>query len=246
MTRPSVLAAALALVLAASGPIAAQQPQAQPGAGRPHAENPGERRPERAPAEGRRLPPDAVTQHVVALPGRTLRFTATAGSLGLTDPEGKLQAEIGFVAYTLDGADRAARPVTFALNGGPGAASAYLHLGVVGPWRLPLDGTTVSPSAPVALAPNAETWLDFTDLVFLDPVDTGYSRATGSADSIRDRYFTIDGDASTLSAVITRWLRQNDRLKSPKFLVGESYGGFRSPRIAHELQKDIGVGLNGI
>jgi carboxypeptidase C (cathepsin A) len=94
--------------------------------------------------------------------------------------------------------------------------------------------------------PNAETWLDFTDLVFIDPVDTGYSRAVGSGDEVRDRYFSIDGDVGTLSAVITRWLRQNNRLTSPKFLVGESYGGFRAPRIAHQLQKDIGVGLNGI
>ena len=94
--------------------------------------------------------------------------------------------------------------------------------------------------------PNAETWLDFTDLVFIDPVDTGYSRAAGSAEDIRNRYFNIEGDVGTLSAVITRWLRQNNRLTSPKFLIGESYGGFRAPRIAHELQKDVGVGLNGI
>lgn len=196
--------------------------------------------------EGRRLPPDQVTQHTMELPGRTLRFTATAGSLPLVDPEGKLQAEIGFVAYTRDGDEPGTRPVTFALNGGPGAASAYLHLGVLGPWRLPLDGPTISPSAAPNLTPNAETWLDFTDLVFIDPVDTGYSRAVGSPEDIRNRYFTVEGDVSTLSAVITRWLRQNNRLASPKFLIGESYGGFRAPRIAHELQKDIGVGLNGL
>jgi carboxypeptidase C (cathepsin A) len=267
MTRPFALLAAAALLASLWTPIAAQEPQhtQQPAveqtaqapandnaARRPEGQGAqrrpaGERPPEQRQAEGRRLPADSVTHHVLELPGRSVRFTATAGALPLVDPEGKLQAEIGFVAYTLDGAaEPGARPVTFALNGGPGAASAYLHLGVLGPWRLPLDGPSISPSASPALAPNGETWLDFTDLVFIDPVDTGYSRATGSADSIRDRYFTIDGDVATLSAVITRWLRQNDRLKSPKFLVGESYGGFRAPRIAHELQKDIGVGLNGI
>ena len=94
--------------------------------------------------------------------------------------------------------------------------------------------------------PNAETWLDFTDLVFVDPVDTGYSRAVGSGEDVRKRYFSVESDVQYLSAVITRWLRQNNRLTSPKFLVGESYGGFRAPRIAHELQKDIGVGLNGV
>src|SRR3954451_3017794 len=246
MNRLAALLAALALAFAVPAPIFAQQPQPEHAQSRARPDGQGERRPERSAPAGRRLPADSITQHALELPGRTLRFTATAGSLPLTDPEGKLQAEIGYVAYTLDGADRASRPVTFALNGGPGAASAYLHLLVLGPWRLPLDGPSISPSAPTALVPNAETWLDFTDLVFIDPVDTGYSRATGSSEDIRNRYFNVEGDVATLSAVITRWLRQNDRLKSPKFLIGESYGGFRAPRIAHELQKDIGVGLSGL
>jgi carboxypeptidase C (cathepsin A) len=254
MNRPAVLLALALLVAPLTSPMAQEPPragvaeQARPEQARPEQgarpDGQGQRRPpERAE---RKLPPDSVTQHVLELPGRTLRFTATAGSLPLVDPNGGLQAEIGITSYVLQGADPAARPVTFALNGGPGAASAYLHLLVLGPWRLPLDGPTISPSAPATLVPNAETWLDFTDLVFIDPVDTGYSRAVGSGEEVRDRYFSIDGDVGTLSAVIARWLRQNNRLASPKFLVGESYGGFRAPRIAHQLQKDIGVGLNGI
>ena len=182
-----------------------------------------------------RLPPDSVTQHVLDLPGRTLRFTATAGSLPLRDPQGGLQAEIGFVAYRLDGAEPGTRPVTFAVNGGPGAASAYLHLGVLGPWRLPLDGPSISPSTPPTVVPNAETWLDFTDLVFIDPVGTGYSRAVGSEEDIRERYYAVDGDIDTLAAVVARWLRSNDRMASPKFFVGESYGGFRGPLLAEKL-----------
>jgi carboxypeptidase C (cathepsin A) len=201
----------------------------------------GERR-----SELRRLPPDTLTKHVLELPGRTVRFTAIAGALQLVDPQGSLQAEIGYVAYTLDGAEPATRPVTFAVNGGPGAASAYLHLGALGPWRLPLDGPSISPSAPPVLVPNAETWLDFTDLVFIDPVNTGYSRAVATGDDLANRYFTVDGDIDTLAAALARWLRLRDRMASPKFFVGESYGGFRGPLLAKKLQDDIGVGLSGL
>jgi carboxypeptidase C (cathepsin A) len=231
---------------------------AQPGPGRVRDQNrptqqegprpggPGAQPGERPQPEGRKLPADSVTRHVLELPGRTLRFTATAGALPLTDPQGALQAEIGYVAYTLDGADTPSRPVTFAVNGGPGAASAYLHLGVLGPWRLPLDGPSISPSATPALVPNAESWLEFTDLVFIDPVNTGYSRATAGGDDLANRYFTIDGDIDTLAAIVARWLRTNDRMAAPKFFVGESYGGFRGPLLAAKLQKDIGIGLSGL
>jgi carboxypeptidase C (cathepsin A) len=197
-------------------------------------------------ADTRRFfPADAVTRHEMALPGRTLRFAATAGSLPLSDGQGNLQAEIGYVAYTLADGDPATRPVTFVFNGGPGAASAYLHLGVLGPWRLPLDGSTVSPSSSIALVPNGETWLDFTDLVFIDPVGTGHSQAVGSGDDVRQRYYSVDGDISALSDVIARWLRSRERMASPKFYVGESYGGFRGPLIAERLQGQ-GIAFSGL
>jgi carboxypeptidase C (cathepsin A) len=232
---------ALAVLLAAPAAVTAQ-PASQP------AEVQQRPRQERGPEsrEGRRLPADVTTEHELQLPVRALKFTATAGSLPLVDPAGNVQAELSYVAYVRAGAEPGTRPVTFALNGGPGAASAYLHLGPIGPWRLPLGGASISPSQPPSLVPNAETWLDFTDLVFIDPVETGYSRANGSADEIRDRYFTIDGDISSLSAVIARWLRANDRMGSPKFYIGESYGGFRGPQIAHKLQSEIGIGLSGL
>src|SRR5690606_36145342 len=127
-------------------------------------------------AQTQNLPPESVTRHTLDLPGRTLEFTAKAGHLTLTDPQGTPQANMGYVAYTKAGSDPATRPVTFAVNGGPGASSAYLHLLAIGPWLLPLDGPAISPSAPPSLTPNAETWLDFTDLVFIDPPGTGYSR----------------------------------------------------------------------
>ena len=194
--------------------------------------------------EGRRLPPDSTTQQSVTLPdGRKIDFTATAGSLPLVDEAGKLQAEIAYVAYTMVPEAGRERPVTFAINGGPGAASAYLNIGAVGPWRLPTGGDSISPSQPVALTPNDGTWLDFTDLVFIDPVGTGYSRA---ADGNGKAYWSIDSDASTLAAVIARYLRANDRMASAKFYVGESYGGFRGPLITEKLQEEVGVGLSGM
>jgi carboxypeptidase C (cathepsin A) len=255
MALPKCPLAVAAVLLALLGPVAAQvAPAPAPsGEGSQPAQREGPRGAraergagERPQAAARRLPPDAVTGHVLDLPGRTLRFTATAGSLPLVDGQGNVQAEIGYVAYTLDGADPASRPVTFAVNGGPGAASAYLHLGVLGPWRLPLDGPTISPSTPPTLVPNAETWLDFTDLVFIDPVGTGYSRANGSDEDIRNRYYTVEGDIETLSAVVARWLRTKERLASPKFFIGESYGGFRGPLLAEKLQSDIGVAFSGV
>ena len=194
---------------------------------------------------GRRLPADITTMHSLELPGRTLRFSATAGSLPLVDPQGAAQAELAFVAYTAGGTDPRNRPVTFFLNGGPGASSAYLHLLVAAPWRLPLGQTTISPSQPPVLVPNPETWLDFTDLVFLDPVETGDSRASGSRDEIRDRYFSVEGDIASITAAISRWLRQNERLASPKFFVGESYGGFRGPMVVQKLQTELGIGMSG-
>ncbi|GAB6842793.1 peptidase S10 [Methylorubrum rhodinum] len=230
-----LLAALLALGIGFAPVAASAQPAPPQGQAR--------KAPER---EGRRLPADSTTEQKIDLgEGRALSFKATAGSLGLVDEDGKLQAEIAFIAYLKPGTpeETRARPITFAINGGPGAASAYLNIGAIGPWRLPTDGGTISPSQRLDLKPNASTWLDFTDLVFLDPVGTGYSRA---ADGDGKKYWSVDSDASILAATIARYLRQNDRLASPKFFVGESYGGFRGPLIAQKLQDDVGIGLSGL
>ncbi len=236
MTRITtrILAAAAALCLGAAPLVA--QPARQ--------ESRQEARQETRQPEGRRLPPDATTQHSLTLSdGRTLNFTAFAGSLPLVDESGKLQAEIAVTAFTLPDREARTRPVTFAVNGGPGAASAYLNLAAVGPWRVPFEGTSISPSMAPVTVPNDETWLDFTDLVFIDPIGTGYSRAAGDD---AKRYYGVESDAAVLSAVIARWLRTNDRLTSPKFFLGESYGGFRGPLVARKLQDDVGIGLSGL
>jgi carboxypeptidase C (cathepsin A) len=245
--RPILSAVAICLLLAT--PAMAQHAaedragnQAQ--AAQPQGQNASQQRRGGERAE-RRLPPDATTAHTVELPDRTLRFNATAGALNLVDGAGAVQAEIGFVAYTVPGVAPAQRPVTFAFNGGPGAASAYLHIGVLGPWRLPLEGPVLPPSSPPVLTPNAETWLDFTDLVFIDPVGTGYSRANGSPEDLRSRYFNVDADITSLATAIARWLRENGRTTSPKFLIGESYGGFRVPLLIEKLRGEHGVGVSG-
>jgi carboxypeptidase C (cathepsin A) len=197
-------------------------------------------------AEPHRLPADSTTKQTLDLPGRTLAFAATAGSIRVFDGRGEPQAEIAYTSYQLDGADPATRPVTFLFNGGPGASSAWLQFGNAGPWRLPIDGEALTPSASPEVKPNAETWLDFTDLVFIDPVGTGYSRFVASGDDIRKRFYSVDGDINSIALVIRRWLEKHDRLISPKYVAGESYGGIRGPKVVRQLQLQQGVGVRGL
>jgi carboxypeptidase C (cathepsin A) len=194
--------------------------------------------------ENAKLPADTTTAFTLNIDGQSLAFHVTAGSLQLKDEAGAPQAVVAYVAYTLDGADPARRPVTFAINGGPGAASAWLHLGALGPWRLPMSG--LSPASRPALVDNSETWLEFTDLVFVDPPGTGYSRIVAPGDDARRRFWSVEGDVDGLAATIRRWLVAEQRLASPKFIVGESYGGFRGPRLAEALATDQGVGVAGL
>jgi carboxypeptidase C (cathepsin A) len=199
-----------------------------------------------ATANDHRLPPSSTTRHKLALPGRTLAFTASAGAIRIFDDKGEPQADIAITAYQLDGADPRSRPVTFVFNGGPGASSAWLQFGSNGPWRIAMDRAIAGSAAPLALEPNAETWLDFTDLVFIDPLGTGYSRMVASGDEARKRFLTVDGDVASIALVIRRWLEKADRMQSPKFITGESYGGIRGPKIVRNLQTRQGVAVNGL
>jgi carboxypeptidase C (cathepsin A) len=247
------------LALATPRPVLAQDeaPAQQQGAAPPSGTTPGGPRgagpggrgsapASPAAAEAHRLPPDSTTRQSLALPGRTLAFSATAGSIRLFDDKGEPQADVAYTSYQLDGAEALNRPVTFVFNGGPGASSAYLQLGNLGPWRLPIGGDAAVPSAAPELVPNAETWLDFTDLVFIDPVGTGYSRLVASGDEVRRRFYSVDGDIASIALVIRRWLEKFNRLPSPKFVVGESYGGIRGPRVVRNLQTEQGVGIKGL
>jgi carboxypeptidase C (cathepsin A) len=213
----------------------------------PPANAPNRSEPRAAPGEGiRPLPADSTTSHTITLPDRTLKFSATAGAIRLSDAEsGAPRADVAFIAFRKDGADVKTRPVAFVFNGGPGYASGWLNLGGLGPWRLPMSGDATRPSASPAVVDNAETWLDFTDLVFLDPPGVGYSRVIGG-DDVRKSFWSVTGDAGALATAIRRWSEANDRSLSPKYIVGESYGGFRAPKIANILQKDQGIGVNGL
>ena len=194
--------------------------------------------------EQHRLPPDSTTKQTLALPDRTLNFSATAGSIRLFNDKGEAEADIAYTAYQLDGTDPATRPVTFFFNGGPGASSAWLQLGAAGPWRIAFGSDGVPPSP--ELKPNAETWLDFSDLVFIDPVGTGFSRFVTTSEDARKKYFSAEGDVTANAVTVRRWLEKSGRLMSPKYVVGESYGGIRTPRVVRSLQTQQGVSVKGL
>jgi carboxypeptidase C (cathepsin A) len=201
---------------------------------------------EKPAADKSALPPLPAAAHVqqqIVLNGKPLKFTVTVSALTVRDHDGKEAGQVVTTAYTVEGENR---PVTFALNGGPGAASVYLNFGAIGPKHMNAGNEGDSPSDPVTLTDNQGTWLDFTDLVFIDPVGTGFSRASVPEDQQKKLFFSTQADIQYLSRVIYDWLVENNRLASRKYLVGESYGGFRGPRITHYLQSQLGVALNGV
>ncbi len=189
------------------------------------------------------FPADKAVAQTVHVNGKTLAYTATVGTIRLKDEKGKPTADVMYIAYTVDGPNR---PVTFALNGGPGASSVYLNLGAIGPKHISFANQGDSASDPTNLTDNPATWLDFTDLVFIDPVGTGFSRSLVSEEETRKLFYASTPDIQYISLVMYKWLVKSERLQSKKYYVGESYGGYRGPRIAHYLQAQIGVAFNGV
>jgi carboxypeptidase C (cathepsin A) len=189
------------------------------------------------------LPADAHVTQAVTVDGRTLKYTVTVGSLPVRDDKGNITGEVVFTAYTVAGKER---PVTFALNGGPGASSVYLNLGAIGPKKVSFGVEGNKPSDPAILHDNPGTWLGFTDLVFIDPIGTGFSRALVDDKEATKQFYSTDTDIKYLSRIVYDWLLKNGRMTSRKYLVGESYGGFRGPRITDYLQTRLGVAMNGM
>jgi carboxypeptidase C (cathepsin A) len=191
------------------------------------------------------LPADATTHHSLTLNGKTLEYTAVAGSLPLTDDKGAKQADIFYVAFFRDNvSDASKRPITYAFNGGPGAAAAYLDIGALGPRALDF-GAQGKPQPTIdSVQDNPDTWLTFTDLVFIDPVGTGFSRAVN--DEATKKLYRVGPDLDALAHIIRLHLTRTQRLTSPVFLVGESYGGFRAARLAHQLATDAGIAPQGV
>ncbi|MGA9531789.1 MAG: hypothetical protein WBR18_03655 [Anaerolineales bacterium] len=184
------------------------------------------------------------TQHELVLPTGKLKYTATAGSLPLKDEKGSTEAEIFFVAYTKDGVkDVASRPLVFAFNGGPGSAAIWLHMGAFGPYRVEMEAEGWMPSPPYHLVPNEFTWLEHADLVFIDPVGTGFSRA--ASEELDKKFWSVKGDIESTGEVIRLYLSRYQRWSSPLFLAGESYGTTRAAGLAGHLV-DRGIAFNGV
>jgi carboxypeptidase C (cathepsin A) len=216
-----------------------QQPSAAPeSAPKPVASPTPEARkeaPEQAPV---------VTHHEIHVGGKTLRYTATAGMMPLKNTDtGEVEAHIFYIAYTLDGQPADRRPLTFSFNGGPGSASVWLHLGAIGPKRVRMQPDGMMPAAPYQLVDNEYTWLDQTDLVFIDPVGTGYSRAV-KRDQTK-KFLGLRGDIESVGEFIRLYLGRYERWASPLFLVGESYGTTRAAGLSGYLVEH-GVAFNGI
>lgn len=188
------------------------------------------------------LPPDAVSDHVLNADGKTIPYTATAGTLDLFGQDGQRSAAVFYTAYVAKNRD-ANRPVTFVFNGGPGAASAFLNLGLVGP-RIVDFGPDGRDGANAKLVDNPQGWLEFTDLVLIDPIGTGWSR-TAKPDDQND-FYSVDSDAESLAKAIALYIGHNGRASSPKYILGESYGGFRSVKVANSLREDQGILISGV
>lgn len=221
------LLAALFLMQAAPPPAEAPKPEGK------MAEKPAEKE-----------EPPVVTHHEIHVGGKTLKYTATTGLMPLRDAKGDTEAHIFFIAYTLDGvSDTSRRPLMFSFNGGPGSASVWLHLGALGPKRVVMLPDGEMPAPPFHLVDNEFTWLDQTDLVFIDPVGTGYSRA--AKPELNKKFWSLRGDIESVSEFIRMYLTRYERWTSPLFLVGESYGTTRAAGLSGYLI-ERGIAFNGI
>jgi carboxypeptidase C (cathepsin A) len=235
-----------------------QPPQTQePRTARTPEQTPAQTTPTQRPeapegAEGQQIRPmhfdmtevlPVVTHHSIRVGGKELRYTATAGRMPIKDAEGKIEAEMFYVAYTLDGAEPSTRPLTFSFNGGPGSASIWLHMGAMGPRKVVLQPQGWMPAAPYRLEDNPNTPLDKTDIVMVDAIGTGWSRPADAAAA--RKFWNMRGDIESFGEFIRMYLTRNERWSSPLYLFGESYGTTRSAGIAGYLA-DRGISFNGV
>jgi carboxypeptidase C (cathepsin A) len=183
------------------------------------------------------------TKHSISIAGKVINYTATTGYMHMKADTGKVLAKIFFTYYAKDDEDGAKRPVTFTFNGGPGSASLWLHMGGVGPKRVVLKEDGTATAAPYSYIPNEFSWLDKTDLVFIDPVSTGYSRAVGEPAS---KYHGYVEDIKSVGDFVRNFLGRYDRWASPKFLAGESYGTTRAAGLSKFLQDEHRIYINGV
>jgi carboxypeptidase C (cathepsin A) len=191
--------------------------------------------------------PEAQTwasRHEIGIGGRTVRYTATAGTLLMRNDKDAPVALFGYTAYVHEGTNKAARPLMFAYNGGPGSASIWLHMGVLGPQRAVATDAGFSPNGPFRRVDNEFSIIDEVDLVMIDPVGTGFSKPVGEGKG--EDFWGVDQDIRSVSEFIVRYVTENGRWASPKFLLGESYGGMRSGGVAWRLLSQHNLALNGV
>src|SRR5689334_25345704 len=223
--------AAILLLLLFQGPQPSPSPTPTPQQARPQASP--------TPEE-----PPVITRHEIHVGGATIKYTAIAGMMPIKNRDGEVEARMFFTSYVVDRPDGAPkRPLTFSFNGGPGSASVWLHMGAIGPKRVKMNVDGTMPSPPYELVDNQATWLTKSDLVFIDPVGTGYSRA--ARPELGQRFFGLQGDIESVGEFIRMYLTRYERWTSPLFLAGESYGTTRASALSGYLI-DRGIAFNGI
>ncbi|HLI76148.1 MAG TPA: hypothetical protein VKV02_04315, partial [Acidobacteriaceae bacterium] len=253
LSRPRVAALLLALTLPLASAYAQRsRPQGDtPAPGAPPAPANTPKQPEEPKTLPDRLPADKSVPQTAVINGKTIHYTATVGTVDLKAKDGKTTGQVMYIAYIADhpkdpNNPAAQRPVTFAFNGGPGASSTYLNFGAIGPKHIAFANAGDSASDAALATDNPASWLDFTDLVFLDPIGTGFSKSLVDDAETKKLFYAPTPDVEYLSLVIYKWLVKNDRMLAKKYLIGESYGGYRGPRMTHYLQSQLGVGVNGL
>ncbi|HEX9207660.1 MAG TPA: alpha/beta hydrolase [Steroidobacteraceae bacterium] len=190
-------------------------------------------------------PASSITRHQVTIDGKTVKYVATAGWFILKDDKDKPVARFGYTAYTLEGVKQLSqRPVTFAFNGGPGSSSIWLHMGIMGPRRVVVNDGGYAPPPPAQVVDNVYSPLDVTDVVMIDPVGTGFSKPLGEAKP--EDFHGVDEDIRSVAQFIKKYVSENGRWASPKYVLGESYGGMRGAGLAYYLQSREGMNLNGL
>ncbi len=223
------------VLMIAVAPMAAQQPPQ---------EKPAAQAGPQAPPAKLETPAPSTTQHAIKAGGKTLNYTATAAMMPMTDDNGKVMANIFYIAYTLNGVpDKTKRPVLFSFNGGPGSSSVWMHIGFLGPRKVVYDDEGFALRPPYRLEDNASSILDEADLVFIDPVATGYSRMAPGEDA--HKYHGVMEDLDSVADFIRRWTSKNGRWDSPKFIIGESYGTTRASGLTGYLASRYNMYLNG-
>lgn len=247
--RTARYAIAVLLLFALSLPAKPQEPEAEEEPAVTTPKPKGKAAAEKAKPEGKEEKPEpeetpVVTHHEIRPAGKALKYAATAGMLPIRNAEGETEAHMFFMAYTLETPPGSApRPLTFCFNGGPGSSSVWLHLGAIGPRRVKLLPDGSMPPPPFELEDNPDTWLEQTDLVFIDPVGTGYSRPAKK--ELGKKFWGVKGDIESVGEFIRLYLTRYERWNSSLFLAGESYGTTRAAGLSGYLL-DYGIALNGI